>query len=143
MTTIVQMDRLDLVDTIKKARRALEDHEDFYHYDALTEIMASATQADLRLSDDLALEPESETDFVLKPEHYGVWITVGNLSVHVRRTLSGVQVDVYPLGYEDCDAIDSLVTFDEADLQPDLDHTQDQGIDHAEVERKVNHEWSK
>ena len=39
----------------------------------------------------------TEDDYVLEPGANGVWITVDDLSVWVRRMDGGVSVEVYPL----------------------------------------------
>ena len=47
-----------------------------------------------------ALEKESESDYILKPETNSVWITVDTLSVYIIRTPLGVVVDVFEIGDE-------------------------------------------
>lgn len=60
---------------------------------------------------------ETEHDYVLDPARSNVWITVGNISVYVKRTDEGVVVDLFPLGHENDDP--SLATayafFEEAE----------------------------
>lgn len=51
-----------------------------------------------------ALKQENESDYTLTSNH--VWITVGNLSLYIRKTREGVIVDIYPKDKEaDQDAI--------------------------------------
>lgn len=54
---------------------------------------------------DSALIQEEYGDFVLRDEAQSIWITIGNISVYVRRTDEGVAVDLYPKGYEMEDSI--------------------------------------
>ena len=64
-----------------------------------------------------ALKREGENDYVLVPGEDSVWITVGNVSVYIRRTDEGVSVCTYPFGVEEQDSItESFVTFKEAEL---------------------------
>lgn len=46
------------------------------------------------------LYSDGDADYILKPEHSSVWITVGNISVHVIRTDSGCMVELLPVGCE-------------------------------------------
>jgi hypothetical protein len=48
-----------------------------------------------------ALHPETGEDYVLAPEASSCWITVGNISVYVKRNQDGVSVELFPLGLED------------------------------------------
>jgi hypothetical protein len=50
---------------------------------------------------------EAESDYKLKDDAIGCWITVKGMSVHIRKTDEGVVVDIYKLGAE---ADDSLAT---------------------------------
>lgn len=52
-----------------------------------------------------ALRQEGETDYRLEDDQQSCWISVGNISVYVRRTDEGVAVDLYPLGQEMYDSI--------------------------------------
>ena len=57
----------------------------------------------------------SDTDYVLSEEHTSCWITVGNISVYVRRCDEGVSVDLFPLGVEaDNSLAGTSATFAEA-----------------------------
>ena len=49
---------------------------------------------------DSSLVQEGYSDFILKPVAQSVWITVGDVSVYVRRQQGCVHVDLYPLGME-------------------------------------------
>jgi hypothetical protein len=40
---------------------------------------------------------ESGIDYVLPEDQQSVWITVGNISVYIKRNDEGVSVDLYPL----------------------------------------------
>ena len=51
------------------------------------------------------LTRETVEDYVLEGGH--VWITVKDLSVHIKKEKEGVVVDVYPLGDEDTEPIAS------------------------------------
>ena len=51
------------------------------------------------------LERESDTDYKLVGD--SAWITVGNLSVFIRKVSTGVMLDVYPLGDENSESIAS------------------------------------
>jgi len=46
------------------------------------------------------LRREGETDYFLEEDAHSVWITIGNISVYLRRADEGVAVDLYPLGHE-------------------------------------------
>jgi hypothetical protein len=49
------------------------------------------------------LEYETDVDYKLKDGYEYVWITVGNISVYMKRTDEGVVVDLYPLHNECAD----------------------------------------
>ena len=55
------------------------------------------------------LEANSECDYTLTGD--SVWITVGNISVNVRRTDEGVVVDLYPLHQEMDESVASTYAF--------------------------------
>lgn len=58
----------------------------------------------------------SDKETKLEPGSH-VWITVNNLSVHVKHGEEGVSVTIYPLDREMSDSIaETWVTFDEAGL---------------------------
>lgn len=62
------------------------------------------------LEDDRALTPSEEcgSDYTLKEGQKSCWITVGNISIYIRRHADeGVDVDLYPHGDEFGDVIDS------------------------------------
>lgn len=69
----------------------------------IAELKAEKDQADTSLN--VIGNPES--DYVLHPDADSVWITVGLMSVHVRRQHRDVAVDIYPLGDECSDAVGS------------------------------------
>jgi len=48
---------------------------------------------------------DSENDYVLNEESRTVWITVDNISVYIKRMPDGVQVELFPRGDEDTNAI--------------------------------------
>lgn len=54
---------------------------------------------------DSALKQEQYDEFTLVSEHDLVWITVGNISVYLRRTNEGVAIDLYPVGQEMHDSL--------------------------------------
>lgn len=58
-----------------------------------------------------ALVCKGSNDYDLVARHKSVWITVGNISVHVIRTDEGVAVDLYPAGRETDDALASAYAF--------------------------------
>lgn len=64
-----------------------------------------------------SIEVDGETDLIL---HAGsIWITVGNISVYVKKTDEGVVVDMYPKGHEASDGLllgAIWVTFEEAEM---------------------------
>lgn len=79
-----------------------------------------------------ALKRKSGSDYILRKAHKSVWITVGNISVHVVRTDEGVSVDLYPVGEEMEDPICGTwalfaeaepddVDQSELDMQADID----------------------
>ena len=58
----------------------------------------------------LRLSPDSTegNDYVLKPKESCVWVEVNNVSVWIRRTETGVVVQLFPKGNEAAvDALDS------------------------------------
>ncbi len=60
------------------------------------------------------------TEYLLNPIHDSVWITVGNVSVYLRRHDWGVCVDFYPTEQEDTDSLASTwLSFDEARIEPE------------------------
>ena len=66
-----------------------------------------------------ALVPTSDdvdnTDYLLKDSYPSCWITIGNISVYIRRVEEGVCTELYSLGCEDDDPIsEAWVTFKEA-----------------------------
>lgn len=61
-----------------------------------------AMQADTKFVDPLVLVPVSSNEFTLVgPKQTGVWLTVENISVHVKKDDDGVSVDLFALGKED------------------------------------------
>lgn len=53
------------------------------------------------------LSREGDTEFVLSSEQRSIWITVDDVSVHIRRTEEGgVRVSLYPLDGEMGDPLD-------------------------------------
>ena len=60
-----------------------------------------------------------DADYVLPPELERVWITVDNISVHVKRNDEGVSVTLYPTGQEDSgeSLTETWATFAEAGAQ--------------------------
>lgn len=63
----------------------------------------------------LSLNPNSESDYVLNPAHSSVWITVGNISIYLRRHDEGVSVDLYPVQQSDSNSLaGTWLTFAEA-----------------------------
>jgi hypothetical protein len=66
------------------------------------------------------LEFEDCTDYTLKEGHGSCWVTVGNISVYIRRNDEGVSVDLYPRGDEDSESLSGCwATFAEA--EPDIE----------------------
>ena len=67
----------------------------------------------------LSLESsDSETDYLLNPEHDSVWITIDNISVYLRRHDWGVCVDLYPTEQKVADSFGSTwLSFDEARIE--------------------------
>ncbi len=62
-----------------------------------------------------ALARVSPDEFELKPDYDGIWLTINNISLRVRRTDEGVDVRFYALNDENSDALaESFVTFAEA-----------------------------
>lgn len=58
---------------------------------------------------------DGETDITLLSD--SLWVTVGNVSVHVIKTDEGVVVDLYPLGHETDEVLASTyINFSEADM---------------------------
>jgi hypothetical protein len=53
-----------------------------------------------------ALTHEHDDDYKLA-EDAGVWITAGNISVHIRQDALGVSVNLYPLNDENSAPLDS------------------------------------
>lgn len=64
----------------------------------------------LRENPNSALKQECDSDYVLESD--SCWITVGKLSVYIKKTDDGVVVDIYPRGAEDCEAIASTYAFE-------------------------------
>jgi hypothetical protein len=58
-----------------------------------------------------ALIKNNAKEFTLKPKQDHVWVTVGNISVYIKRTDEGVVVDLFKLGHEDQDCITSTYAF--------------------------------
>ena len=48
-----------------------------------------------------ALIQDTVDEFTLAPGFTSAWITVGNVSVHIRRGADGVSVSLYPLNREE------------------------------------------
>ncbi len=67
----------------------------------------------------LSLTTDSDgMKYLLNPELNSVWITVGNISVYLRRHDWGVCVDLYPIKQEDADSLASAwLSFDEAQIE--------------------------
>ena len=68
-------------------------------------------------SEALSLRPTDEPDgptwacpeYVLHPDAAGIWLTVGGLSLYIRRSMRpGVLIDVLPLGGEDGESLGEL-----------------------------------
>jgi hypothetical protein len=57
---------------------------------------------------------EADTDYVLedKPQNT-CWITVGNISVYIKREDEGVVVDLYAVGAEDRESLASTYAFNQ------------------------------
>jgi hypothetical protein len=53
----------------------------------------------------MALTMDDDQDYTLDSDSESVWITVGTVSVYIRRQDEGVSVHLYPRGHEDEDAI--------------------------------------
>jgi hypothetical protein len=87
--------------------------EGFNNYEAMK------AHLDATGADEQPLEFKDCTDYVLKDDHGSCWVTVGNISVYIRRNDEGVSVDLYPLGDEDAESIASCwATFAEAEPDP-------------------------
>jgi len=66
------------------------------------------------LTDSGALVRTSPDEFELRPEYDGIWLTVENISVRVRKTERGVRVACYPLNEECSNELAEIeVAFDE------------------------------
>jgi hypothetical protein len=66
--------------------------------------------ANCHARDETALRLEdrnSPDDYLLRDGHDTVWVTVGTISVYIRRNAEGVSVDLYPLHVEDGKSIGS------------------------------------
>ena len=60
-------------------------------------------------------QAETETDYELNDNYNSCWVTVGNISVYVRRTTDGVSVELLPRYKEDKSPISSAyATFADA-----------------------------
>ena len=46
-------------------------------------------------------QTEGDTEYELKDDYNSCWVTVGNISVYVRRTTDGVSVELLPHYKED------------------------------------------
>jgi len=46
-------------------------------------------------------QAEGDTDYELNDDYNSCWVTVGNISVYVRRTTDGVSVELLPQYKED------------------------------------------
>lgn len=58
-------------------------------------------------------------EYVLAEGHEAVWVTVDNLSAHLRRTDEGLSMSIYPLGQKDSESLaETFAFFNEG---PDLD----------------------
>jgi len=55
-----------------------------------------------------------DVEYVLPPDAESVWVTVGNISVHVERGDDGVSVTLYPVGKETEALTETRATYDEA-----------------------------
>lgn len=59
---------------------------------------------------------ESGKDYAFREDQQSVWITVGNISVYIKREDEGVAVDLYPLNDEMSDSLaGAWLTFAEAE----------------------------
>jgi len=67
----------------------------------------------------LSLDKDSSgTGYLLNPGHNSAWITIGNISVYLRRHDWGVCIDLYPTGQEYTDSLASTwLSFDEARIE--------------------------
>jgi len=59
-----------------------------------------------------ALAQDDSGDYTLKAGEGSAWITVGNISVYIKRTDEGVVVDLFPRFYEDIDSLASCWAHD-------------------------------
>lgn len=67
------------------------------------------------MSETSALIQQSDTDYVLKPEHRSVWITVDSLALYIVRNAEGVSVDFFPANDASGESlVGTWCTFDEA-----------------------------
>lgn len=55
---------------------------------------------------------DEETDAKISKAADSTWITVKDFSVYIKKTDEGVVVDIYALGYEDCEALTSTYAYD-------------------------------
>jgi hypothetical protein len=63
---------------------------------------------------------QEDRDYIMSVGCDSVWITVGNISVHVRKQDEGVTIDLYPLGKESSNYFTSTyMTFQEAENEKD------------------------
>ena len=67
----------------------------------------------------LTPNPQSYGEFFLKEG--SVWVTVGNISVFIRKNESGVAVDLFPLGDETAPRLaGTWLTYEEAEPEENL-----------------------
>ena len=52
-----------------------------------------------------------DTDYTLREEHNFVWVTVGKLSIYIKRNDEGVSVDIYPVGGETEESLASTYAY--------------------------------
>lgn len=55
---------------------------------------------------------DEETDAKISKAADSTWITVKDFSVYIKKTDEGVVVDIYALGYEDCESLTSTYAYD-------------------------------
>ena len=84
-----------------------------------------------KTNDVLVKEGEAGAEYTLKAGEESVWITVNNISVHIKRGDEGVSVCLYPVDKEDSEAlVETYATYAEAEGD-DEDKAEEQRRDES------------